>query len=360
MIYIKDERWILFMTKIINDRLSFNDNKPEYVKMPTMQSHGLWAKTEVLASYDDIAYDKNGVAYFARKIPTGVSALGETLFRTEKVEPLWTMSNMVPIGGCQYAMEKLFGVKADQFSIHTLYRSNDGTITNIGLDDSNGTGPSYDIPGGTASSPYNTGNFVQLFGIGTTGTAENDITVHNVDYRETSIDISRVTTDNKTLTGTMVPFRYTSTDLSDTEKEQYFGKKLDSDTGKTFYYLKKFKSAPEIKHIWRTGEENDGNEQEVDNGSLWSNNNGINVIESFTQCELIISKKDVKEWFIAQGQEDRARINTIALFTGEYVKNADGSIGDYRDVRLFSKLNIPTEYLSISKDLNLIYRVYTA
>ena len=100
------------MAKIYKDRLSFSDNKPENVKMPEPQSKGLWARTEITASYDDIEYDNNGIAHFIKKIPTGVSSLGETLFRKEKGSVLWTESNMVPIGGCHFAMETLFGVKS--------------------------------------------------------------------------------------------------------------------------------------------------------------------------------------------------------------------------------------------------------
>lgn len=343
------------MVTVIKDRLSLSDNGLSQIKMPTIQSKGLWARTEILGSNDEIVLDKNGIfSHFAKKIPAGVSALGETLFRTEKVAPKWKESNMVPIGGCQFAMEMLFGVKAEQFAVPTLYEMN-----GIGLQNSTTTSATFDVPDGTRNVIYNNGNFVQLFGIGITGTAENDITVHNVDYRENSIDISRVTTDGLTLTGTMVPFRYTSGSLKETEKLKYFGKKTDATSGDTAYYLKKFESDPVIKHIWKTGEDVDS-ETLISSSDVWSNSVGTNVVESFTEFILKITKEDVKEWFIALGQEDRARINTIALFNGQYVKNADGSIGDYRDVCMFSKLNIPVEYLSLTKDLNLVYRVYTA
>ena len=344
------------MKKIIKDTLSFSDNKSDHVVMPNMQSHGLWARTKIMVSHDDIAYDENGIAYFAKKIPSGISALGEALFRTEKTNPIWEGSNMVPIGGCQFAMETLFGVKSTQFDVPTLYSNNS---SNIGLADSNSSETTFDVPSGTKTAIYAPGNFVQLFGVGITGTAENDVTVYDVDYRENSIELSRVTGDGSTLTGTMVPFRHTAEQLKDGEKLQYFGKK-DAGAGVVSYYLKKFESDPEIKHIWKTGEEGEDNERLVSSSDVWTSTLNSNIIESFTECVLRITKEDIKEWFMAQGQEDRTRINTIALFTGQYVKNTDGSIGDYRDVRLFSKLIIPVEYLSLSKDLNLIYRVYTA
>ena len=341
------------MPKIFKDRLSFVKDTIDHASQ-TIQSHGLWARTEVMASYDDIERDKNGISHFVKKIPTGVSALGETLFRTEKTKPMWVKDNMVPIGGCQFAMEQLYGVKSEQFSIPTLWDQRA-----IGLENSPTPTTTYDVPGGTKTIIYNPGNVVQLFGVGITGTAENDVTVHKVDYRENSIDISRVTTDGLTLNGSMVPFRYTAEVLKESEKLKYFGKKENPDTGEIGYYLKRFESDPVIKHIWKTGEDVE-NETMISSSDVWTNANGMNAVESFTECILKITKQDVKEWFISIGQEDRARINTIALFTGQYVKKSDDSIGDYRDVRMFSKLNIPVENLSLSKDLNLIYRVYTA
>ena len=347
------------MNKMFKDRFALNDDR-EFVKMPNIQSHGLWAKTKIMASHDDIEYDSNGIASFVKKIPTGISSLGETIFRSEKTSPIWEASNMVPLGGCQFAMEQLFGVKAEQFDIPSLYNLDpDSNSYNMGLPDSSATTTSYDVPGGKKLVVHEPGNIVQLFGIGITGTAENDLTVYPVDYRENSININRVTTDGLTLHGTMVPFRYTMSELSDVEKLQYFGKKTDSVTGETAYYLKKFDNEPVIKHIWKTGEDIE-TESLVSSSDVWTSNIGVNAVESFTECVLRITKKDVKEWFTSIGQEDRARFNTIALFTAQYVPNTDGTIGDYRNIRLFSKLNIPVEYVSLTKDLNLIYRVYTA
>lgn len=338
------------MATVLNDRLFFNDNKSDKVILPNLSSNGFWARTEVMGSYDDIELDQNGVfSTFVKKIPTGISSLGEKIFRTEKTKPLWTKSNMVPIGGCQFAMEMLFGVKSTQFSIPTI-----NALSHIGLSDSSLPTETYDIPGGTKNAIYRYGNFVQLFGIGMTG-EENDTTVHPVNYRENSIDMTGQ------ITGTMIPFRFTSDSLKDTDKLNYFGKKNDEVNGisGTSYYLKRFEKDPTIKHIWKTGEEFE-EEQLISPSDVWTNITNTNSVTSFTEFILKITKDDVKEWFNARGQGDSAHINTIALFTGQYVKNPDGSIGDYRDVRLFSKLNIPVEYLSLSKDLNLVYRVYTA
>lgn len=339
------------MAKILTEKMSLNDTKS--VKMPSQSTHGLWTKTRVTASYDDVYYTESGIPFFGKKVPTGKSDLGETIFKTEKTKPIFSEENMVTIGGCQYAMERLFEVSCDQITVPTMYTAN-----NIGLPDSLPPSETYASPKGDKPVHYLYGHHVQLFGVGTTGTAENDVTVHPVDYRDNNIELSRLTSDNLTLTGTMIPFRFTAETLEQTDRKKYFGKKV-AVTGETGYYLKTFESDPKIKHIWKTGDDDD-TETEVPSSSVWEVNAGSNAIESFTDIVLKITKKDVKEWFINLGQEERTRINTIALFTGRYVPSLSNDAGDFQDVRLFSKLNIPTEYLSLNKDLNIIYRVYTS
>lgn len=347
------------MTNIVTDKMSFTDTNN--VKLPSQNYSGFWAKTKIMGSYDDILYDKNGIPFFGRKIPSGISELGETIFKTEKSKPIFTKKNMVPIGGCQYVMERIFEVSGDQFEVPTMYTSN-----GIGLPDSLPPTEKYKNPNGVNEEKtihYRYGHFVQLFGIGITGTAENDVTVHPVDYRENNIELNKPTTDGLTLTGTMIPFRYTSETLSQLDRKKYFGKKVFS-SGETGYYLKMFEAEPKIKHIWKTGDDIE-DETLVSSEDVWQPNVGMNAVESFTDIILKISKNDVKEWFINLEQEERSRINTIALFTGRYIPSSDiqgstSDFGDFQDVRLFSKLNIPTEYLSLNKDLNIIYRVYTS
>lgn len=351
----------------LKDNIAFSDKHNIGVTIPSQESHGLWAKTKVMASYDDVIYDKNGVSFFGKKIPTGISELGETIFKTERTKPLFSKENMVPLTGCQYVMERIFEVSCDQLPSHmtTLYNQTDqnGTMTGIGLPDSTPPTDTYDSPSGENGKKvihYRYGHYVQLFGVGITGTAENDVTVHPVDYRDNSIDLTRTITDGNTLKGLMVPFRLTSTTLTELDRKKYFGKKVFLDTGETGYYLKTFESDPVIKHIWKTGEDIE-DETQVEDADIWRSNIGMNAVESFTDVILKITKKDVKEWFNYLGEPERARINTIALFTGQYVPSTSVTdYGDFRDVRLFSKLNIPTEYLSLNKDLNIIYRVYTS
>ena len=291
---------------------------------------GLWAKTEILMGHDLI------------NNPNGKSTLGETLFSTH---------NIVPIGGVSYTMERLFGIKEEQIIIPTLYQE-----MGIGAADSLAPTETYVSPTGDKPVYYRYGHFTQLFAIGITGTGENDVTKYYPDYREKSIEVAYVSEDGLRVTGQFIPFRYTTEDLDSEDRLKYFGRKVDEE-GVTGYYLKRFDTDAVIKHIWKTGEEIT-EETLVSDREVWENITGLNTIESFTEIIISLSEKDVKEWFIHLDQEDRARINTIALYNGEYVPVTGQIMGDYRDCRLFSKFCFKPEYLDLNKDLTFIYRVY--
>lgn len=300
---------------------------------------GLWAYTEIIGGYGDVHYN-----------PVGKSTLDEVVF---------TAHNIVPIGGVSYTLSKLF-LCEDSIQIPSLYSE-----TGIGVSDSGDSTDKYVVPSASDTSTYkNTifrnGNGILLFGVGVTGTGESDMTIYSPSYREKSINLSKINSDGAQVTGTMIPFRFTSNELNSSDKVKYFGKKVNND-GITGYYLKAFETDPVIKHVWKTNDSTteDDTETLVQGGEVWSDVAGSNIIESFVELSLKVAKKDVKEWFINLDQGDRSRINTIALFSGEYVPDGNGS-GDYRDVRLFSKLCINPEYLTESKDLNILYRVYGA
>ena len=318
----------------INDRISF---PKDTISMPSLPQGGLWAKTEVIGGYGDVQLN-----------PTGKSTLSEEIFNQH---------NIVPIGGVSYAMEHIFGVPEKQIHIPTLKES-----AGIGANDSQPVTETYVTPDGTAVTTYRYGHFVQLFGVGITGTAENDITIYPCDYREHTIEIDKVNSDGLEVKGVMLPFRYTGAALDSNDNKKYFGKVQDPKTGITSYYLKKFETEAVIKHIWKTGEDMD-EEILVPSSDVWENISGLNAVESFTEMILKITKKDLKEYFRDYlEQPERCRFNTIALFNGRYVNPAssDSVYGDYEDVKMFSKLCINPEYLDINKDLNIIYRVYGA
>lgn len=282
--------------KNIKDSLCMIDESSNGVKQ-----HTLWNRTQIIGGYG------------LHKNSAGISELDEVVFEEE---------NMVVIGGVQYAMEVIFGIKGP---LNTDYLNN---LMGIGVQSNETVGT---LPHG-----YPLGHAVCLFGVGTGGAAENNSTVHDVKYNEREVS-------------DMIPFRYTNEPLSGTDVNKYYGKKQVEST--TAYYLKRFDSVAIIRHLWKDGEEGeDGTEVDSD---VYSSAR-TEPIESFTEIVLTITKKDVKEWFKANGGVENSRINSIGLFTGLYNEAEQ----DYEKIKLFSKLNIPTEPLSMAKDLNIIYRVY--
>lgn len=324
----------------MSDILRLNDSlrcDKDTVLFPEGPKGGLFARTEVIGGYGDVQIN-----------PTGKSTLGEQIFNTH---------NIVPIGGTSYALQHLFGVPETQIDIPTMHE-----LHGIGAEDSQPTTETYKTPDGTGVTVYRYGHFVQLFGIGITGSSENDIDIYPCDYRENTIEIDKVNADGLEIRGHMLPFRYTGAALDSDESKRYFGKKQDPATGITSYYLKKFETDVVIKHIWKTGEDVD-NEILVPSSDVWENVSGLNVVETFAEIILKITKKDVKEYFRDKlEQPSRCRFNTLALFNGRFTKPStnDTVYGDYEDVRLFSKLCINPEYLDLNKDLNIIYRIYTS
>lgn len=313
--------------KIVNDKLSIND----------INSHnrsGLICKTEVIGSYSPIKHNPYGKSSF----------LGEELFTTH---------NMVTIGGVQTMFEQLFNVKGT-VQIPTLYASSN---PKIGVADSTTSDkkPEYeglDVNGVTMySRVHHIGNFVQLFGLGYSTSSDNDITVLPVSYTDTSIESSTINNGVQVNT-IMVPFRVVANPLTGTDATQYFGKQT-MDGNYTAYYLKKFKSQT-IKHFYTTGE-NLSTETPVTNADINTTTSSSGPIESVIEIELNIGVDDVKEYFEKMGNVEKARFTTITTYSGEFV---GGETKDFRDVRMFSKINIPTEYLSISKDLHILYRIY--
>jgi hypothetical protein len=176
-------------SKILKDAVSFKDD---------IKNSGIWARTEILAGY---GYKNN---------PNGKSTLDEVIF---------TGSNIVPLGGVSFVFSDLFGVD-DDITVPTLYSQK-----GIGIPDSPKPTETYYSPDGEEDSTgnrvrhvkYRYGHIVQLFGVGITGTSENDISIYKPDYRENTIEIDKTISDLGEVTGQMIPFRFTGEDLTTAE-----------------------------------------------------------------------------------------------------------------------------------------------
>ena len=330
---------------ILKDNIGMSD---KLVPMPKLHRSGMFQRTRVMGGYG-----------FTRDV-NGISSLGETTFDTE---------NMIPIGGCQYSFEQLFGVKGP-LTVPTLYEVSGGTIgcPDVSMLDyqANGEDIKYYIPALNGETDYKElihphGEYVCLFGVGITGSAMNVLTKPPVDYKEFSIQESLGVEDGNPMTGVMIPFRFTANQMSEADSVKYFGKTgtwSASNTDNIGYYLKRFESDPTIMHFWKAASDETESTNEVSQNEYYPRVSTANssTIETYTEMILKITPKDIKEWFDATSNIDETRINTIALFTGRYNK----LLGDYENVRLFSKLTFQVNNLSLTKDFVIIYRIYSS
>lgn len=238
-------------------------------------------------------------------------------------EVLFESTNQIVLGGAMFILEKLFNVEAP---ITVDYLNN--------------------IMGIAAENPieekYPKNTAVCLFGVGIGGCGDSSLSVVDVNFYEREIF-------------DMVPFRVTDDELNEEDQAKYWFKRRESD-GRTSYFLKTFEQDPVIKVLWKDGDE-DEDGSEVSSGV--HDTQRTEPIETFVELILKITKKDVREYFEINGNIEEARINSIGLFTGIKQPMSDGS-EDYKQVKLFSKLNIPNEMLVMNKDMTIIYRIYTS
>lgn len=236
-------------------------------------------------------------------------------------EKIFDEENQIVIGGALFILEKVFGVEPN---LYVDYLNN---IMGIATDD--------------MSTDLYADTHVCLFGVGVGGCGDSIRSVKDVNFVEREIF-------------EMVPFRITDEDLNPSEQKKYFFK-MEKDN-KTHYYLKTFEQQPVIKALWKDSDDQDEDGSEVEGGVHESTR--TEPIETFVEMILKISKKDVRDYFELYGDIEQCRINSIGLFTGAKRTLADGTT-DYQQVKLFSKLNIPNEMLTLKKDLTIVYRIYT-
>lgn len=257
-------------------------------------------RTKIIGGYDPVVDEH------------GITQLGEVLFDTE---------NETVLGGALFVLEKVFGV---QSPLTVDYLNN---IMNIAT---SGT-PITEI--------YPKDNVVCLFGVGIGGAGDTISSVYDVDFKDREII-------------DMIPFRVTADTITD---QKYWFRKPRQD-GRTEYFLKSFEAKPTIKVLWRDGEGGEDG-SEVETGV--ENSTRTDAIETFIEIILKIDKHDCREYFQINGNVEKTRVNSIGLFTGVKGTLSDNST-DYKQVKLFSKLNINNEMLVSEKSLTVVYRIYTS
>ena len=238
-------------------------------------------------------------------------------------DKLFEEENQIVLGGALFILEKCFNVVSP---ITVDYLNN---IMGINTGE-----PIEEI--------YPKDTHVCLFGVGTGGCGDASRSVVDVKYYEREIF-------------DMIPFRITDEEFTGADVNKYWLKRHE-DNGKISYFLKSFENPAEKKVLWKDGEEGEDG-SEVASGV--HNTQRTEPIETFVEMILKINKKDCREFFEINGDIEAARVNSIGLFTGILSTNEYGEL-DYKQVKLFSKLNIPNEMLVLSKDITIVYRIYTS
>lgn len=157
-----------------------------------------------------------------------------------------------------------------------------------------------------------------LFCVGTSGCGPELSQVYDVDYTKWIAPED------------LVPFRYQleDNDLSDTDREKYFGRKAVPAMNRIAYYFKAFDYDPVFKAQYIDGTPID--EQ------LYLSDNVIDV-EVYIELKMSVTKQDCRDFFIAHSGINDAKINTISLCSA-YPTSENGHTY-YNGIRPLTRLN---------------------
>ena len=148
----------------------------------------------------------------------------------------------------------------------------------------------------------------------------------------------------------IIPFRYVDLDddISVSERDIYFGRKIYSEERKIAYYFKAFESQPVLFMRYADGTEMDA--------SMY-NTQTTQEAECFIKTDLMVNRLDCREWFDQVIGWDRARISTISLCSAWYT--ASGGFKWFQNILPFTKLNFSFERLVDStKALKFEYSLF--
>ena len=173
----------------------------------------------------------------------------------------------------------------------------------------------------------------------------------NKDRIKPMIDSSGQPIEPEQATGQMImPFRYVDADndLNEDLRKYYFGRKTFQN-GKIGYFFKGFDTEPQL-HIQLA----DGT-QIVDNVFDITSEQ---VVDCFVETRLRITRLDFRDYFDQVLGWDKARISSVSMLFGSWVENTDG-IKWYKDVRPYTKLNFPFQWLvDLTIAIDFDYQIY--
>lgn len=283
-----------------------------------------------------------------KKIPF-IDPFGHESYRTEFEEVEYKNSNIVPIGGYQFAFNKLFNIGLDQETTLRVGDLNDeAPQMKIGVQRAEYDSIHYDAECSVSdgSMVVNAGvnisalNFIFGFMVGDGGAREDNMTAIAPNYKNRSLYRA-------------VPFRM-SNDGTAMQNGKYYGKvkSFQGSAGMdpiTSFYVKKFDTpAPRIVHSWVTDNKD---EVSIVDDTVFASTSSA-AIESYVEINLSVNDDDARGFFTST--EASPRINEFGLVSGWYNAAKD----DYEAIRLFTHFTRPSIALSEGDSIEAIYRLY--
>ncbi len=270
--------------------------------------------------------------------------------------------NIVPIGGYQFAFDKLFNIGLDQESTLRVGDLNDeAPMMKIGVQRANYRGIYYNtevVRGAPQNIPSSemqeipginipAMNYIFGFMIGDGGCKEDNITPIAPDYKNRSLYHA-------------IPFRKSDDNLEGlaaiTRQKKYYGmsKTLKQGAGQsiTSFYVKKFDDPkPRIVHCWVT---DNPNELEIVDDTVFASTSSL-AIESYVEMNLTVSPEDARGYFYNNDSGSTPRVNEFALVSGWYNPYYE----DYEALRMFTHFTRPSISLAEGDSIEAIYRLYS-
>lgn len=283
-----------------------------------------------------------------RHVVEYINPYGQKAYRSEFEEETYKGNNIVPIGGYQFAFDKLFNIGLDQESTLRVGDLNDeAPQMKIGVQRSDYDSIHYDAECSMSdgSMTINGGinipalNHIFGFMIGDGGAREDNVTVIAPHYTDRNLYRA-------------IPFRMSNDGYPEIHGK-YFGnveyKQTSGIDTVISSYVKKFDNpVPHIVHVWAS--ENKKELSIVDDTVFASTSSSL--IESYIEINFSIDKSDGRGFYTTI--DSSPRINEFGLVSGWY----NAKLNDYESIRLFTHFTRPTISLVEDDSIEGIYRLY--
>lgn len=274
---------------------------------------------KILQQFDGLnARDKSRIkSTFDTSIEFISHDTGETIFKTK---------NKVILPGSGCIARKIFDI--DTPEITPTYNSKLGIPRVEGI-------PTHTIVTNTKATEEDPK--ILLFCLGTDGCGAETSQVYPVDYKKWIQPEY------------LIPFRYQviGHDIDEELRENYFGRK-EINNEFIAYYFKRYEGTPKFVQQFVNG---DTITEDI------FDTKREDLAESYVEITLKVTKEDIRDYFAATVGIDEARINSISLCTA-WPEEIDGILY-FNDIRPFTKLHIPNEYMNdVTKGIDIIYHIY--